>query len=200
MFTFNETDKAVQEFLNAIGVKYAFHYIGAAVSRDGGKDWEHDLFTVSFVAAGKEPMTTEYKTGIGHRLNHRTTKGGALNIMRFYAVTGRHLGAHREALGLASDASIYFPIAAKQAYNGHNPLPVQQYAPAPKAAGVLYSLLSDMSCGADTFEDFCANLGYDEDSRKAHDIYLACQKSGTQLRKVFTREQLEQLQELLQDY
>jgi hypothetical protein len=198
-FTFSDTDKAVQEFLNSIRVKYGFNYVGAAISKDNGKNWEHDLFTVSFGATGKELMTTEFKTGTGHRLDI-TKKGGAHNFMKFDAITGRNLGAHREALNIAANASIYFPILARQAYNGHNPLPVQQYVPAPTAASVLYCLLSDMQCGSDTFEGFCANLDYDEDSRKAHDTYLACQQSGTKLRKVFTREQLETLQELLQDY
>lgn len=194
-FSFNEADKAVQDYLNAQDVKYAFNYVGAVDS----KEWPHDLFSVSFVAAGKEPMTTEFKTGVGHRLD-RTKKGGPLNYMRFDPVNGRNLSAHREALGFPSNASVYFPIVAKKAYNGHGILPTDQYVPAPTAANVLYSLLSDMTCGSDTFEDFCASFGYDEDSRKAHDIYLACQKSGSKFRKVFTSEQIEQLQELLQDY
>lgn len=198
-FTFSETDKAVQEFLNSINVKYAFNYVGATFTQEGGKKWEHDLFSVSLGVAGKELMTTEFRTGTGHRLNP-TKKGGAHNYMKFDPITGRNLSAHREALNIAANASIYFPIAARQAYNGHNPLPTQQYVPAPTAASVLYSLLSDMNCGSYTFADFCGDLGYDEDSRKAHDIYLACQQNGAKLRKVFTGEQLEKLQELLQDY
>lgn len=53
----------------------------------------------------------------------------------------------------------------------------------PTAAAVLASLLSDAQCAADTFEDFCSNLGYDTDSRKALETYLACQATGTAMRR-----------------
>jgi hypothetical protein len=184
-FTFSDKDKSVQEFLNRNSIKYGFNYIGPVNS----KEWPHDLFHVSFIQTiglNKEPFTTDYKTGIGHRLD-RTKKGG------IDAVTGRHLSAHRESLAIASNAPIYFPVRREDQFPS-------LFVPAPTAASVLYGLISDMDCGANTFEDFCANLGYDEDSRKAHDTYLACQKIGTQLKKVFKREHIEALRELLQDY
>lgn len=39
---------------------------------------------------------------------------------------------------------------------------------APTVEGVLDCLLSDASLGENTFEDFCGELGYDTDSRKAY--------------------------------
>ena len=68
----------------------------------------------------------------------------------------------------------------------------------PQLADVLYSLVSDSQCANDTFADFCADLGYDTDSRKALETYLACQESGTKLRKLGLN--LAQLSELFQDY
>lgn len=179
-FNFSETAKAVQEYLNAINVKYGFNYIGAVDS----KEWAHDLFTVSFIATGKEPAVTEYKTGTGHRIEAKFGK--------FDLKTRAGIAAHRVALGVTGTRG----NPTQFSVNRSDTL----FVPAPTAASVLYSLLSDAQCGSDTFEDFCRNMGYDEDSRKAHETYLACQKSGTQLRKAFTREQLEKLQELLQDY
>lgn len=44
-----------------------------------------------------------------------------------------------------------------------------------------------------TFEDFCSDYGYDEDSRTAERIYFAAQKEYTQLARLFTPEQLEEL-------
>lgn len=44
-----------------------------------------------------------------------------------------------------------------------------------------------------TFEDFCSNYGYDEDSRTAERIYFAVQKEYTQLARLFTPEQMEEL-------
>lgn len=48
----------------------------------------------------------------------------------------------------------------------------------------------------DTFEDFCFNYGYDDDSITAQNIYNACLKQDRMLRKLFTKEQLEQLQDI----
>lgn len=181
-FTFSDTDKTVQGFLNSIGVKYAFNYVGAADS----KEWAHDLFTVSFAATGKAPITTEYKTGTGHRID--IAKKG-----KFTLTQSGEFKKHAELLG-ESITAVRFGVGANKGFG------FSLYVPAPTAASVLFSLLLDMHCGADTFADFCANCGYDEDSRKAHEIYLACQQSGAKLRKVFTSEQITHLQDLLQDY
>ena len=47
-----------------------------------------------------------------------------------------------------------------------------------------------------TFEDFCSDCGYDEDSRTAERIYFAAQKEYTQLARLFTPEQMEELAEI----
>lgn len=47
-----------------------------------------------------------------------------------------------------------------------------------------------------TFEDFCSELGYDEDSRRAERIYFAVQKEYSQLSKLFTEKQMEELAEI----
>ena len=47
-----------------------------------------------------------------------------------------------------------------------------------------------------TFEDFCSEYGYDEDSRTAEQIYFAVQKEYAQLTKLFTPEQMEELADI----
>ena len=37
-------------------------------------------------------------------------------------------------------------------------------------------MIDDAIAGLDSFEDFCSNFGYDEDSRQAERIYKACVK------------------------
>lgn len=50
---------------------------------------------------------------------------------------------------------------------------------------VLGCVLSDASSGeADSFAEFCAELGYDDDSRKAEKIYAACQQITKKLRQL----------------
>jgi len=47
-----------------------------------------------------------------------------------------------------------------------------------------------------TFENFCGDYGYDTDSRKAEKTYKAVVKEYEGLSKVFTAEQLEEMQEI----
>lgn len=71
---------------------------------------------------------------------------------------------------------------------------------APHAAGVLYGLLLDAMSADQGFSNWCADLGFDSDSIKAFNMYRACEDTAKRLRRVFTREQMEHIQELLQDY
>lgn len=47
-----------------------------------------------------------------------------------------------------------------------------------------------------TFEDFCSEFGYDEDSRTAEQIYIAVIKEYKDLTRIFTEEQMEELSEI----
>lgn len=70
----------------------------------------------------------------------------------------------------------------------------------PKNSDIMYSLLMDSEAGNYSFQDFCDNFGYSSDSIKDFSIYQECKKTSKNLRKVFTNEQLQQMQEALQDY
>jgi hypothetical protein len=48
----------------------------------------------------------------------------------------------------------------------------------------------------ETFEDFCDNFGYDTDSRKAEKVYRAVVREFEGMSRLFTEEELEQLQEI----
>ena len=47
-----------------------------------------------------------------------------------------------------------------------------------------------------TFEDFCSEFGYDEDSKTAERIYIAVTKEYKDLTRIFTEEQMEELREI----
>lgn len=55
----------------------------------------------------------------------------------------------------------------------------------------LNCLGSDALSGDDTFEGFCGNFGYDQDSRKAEKIYKACVKTYNKLLVVGGEELIE---------
>jgi len=63
---------------------------------------------------------------------------------------------------------------------------------------ILNSLVLDSQAGAESFDDFCSNFSYDEDSIKHNEIYRACQKNAKKV-KTFIKD-LEQASELFQDY
>ena len=58
----------------------------------------------------------------------------------------------------------------------------------PTVADILNALRSDAECASGTFRDFCDDLGYDEDSRKALAIYHECQKIADNLRRLLGHE------------
>ena len=61
----------------------------------------------------------------------------------------------------------------------------------------VYDVLACLTkCDPGTFEDFCSNYGYDEDSRTAKRVYFAVQKEYAQLARLFTPEQMEELAEI----
>lgn len=51
----------------------------------------------------------------------------------------------------------------------------------PHAHDVLACLLSDASCGRESFEDFCSNFGSDPDSRSAYTTWQTCQRINQEL-------------------
>ncbi len=69
----------------------------------------------------------------------------------------------------------------------------------PKAAEVVSSLISDAESGIYTFEDFCGNFGYDQDSRAAENVWKACVRSSKAFRK-FLGNSFSEVAEAAQDY
>lgn len=72
-------------------------------------------------------------------------------------------------------------------------LKAKKAAAAPTEYDILACITKD---DPGTFEGFCADFGYDEDSRTAERIYFACQREYKQLSRLFTSEQMEALAEI----
>jgi hypothetical protein len=70
----------------------------------------------------------------------------------------------------------------------------------PLTIDVMNSLMTDSQLGECDFRDFCDNLGYDVDSRKAFDCWQTCRKTREELHQLFTREEIQELTEFFQDY
>lgn len=64
----------------------------------------------------------------------------------------------------------------------------------PTAYDILACL--DIFSDGNSFEDFCSNYGYETDSRKALKTYKAVMEQTEDLKRVFSLEQLEELNEI----
>jgi hypothetical protein len=71
---------------------------------------------------------------------------------------------------------------------------------APTAAMVLHGLLMDATANDQSFNDWCDDGCYSNDSMKAFKVYQACCDTARQLRKIFNSAQITTLRELLEDY
>lgn len=67
----------------------------------------------------------------------------------------------------------------------------------PVLAGVLESLANDYDPNDLTFEEFCSEYGYDEDSHKAEMVYYALRKETQALDRLFGEEGMEELRDIL---
>lgn len=124
---------------------------------DSGQ-WPHFAWTVTL-----KGIAIDYKLGIGHS-----------KVARIRPNTGYMRIDHRQI-----KPTIIHQIKKAGIYGTES-----LYIKKPKYRDVIYSLALDAQCGSDTFEDFCSNLGYDTDSRKALETYLECQTAVQKLRKL----------------
>ena len=63
-----------------------------------------------------------------------------------------------------------------------------------------YCALSDGISSRDSFENFCGEFGYDEDSRTAERIYKACEKTLKKVERVFSCDLYDLINEIADTY
>lgn len=71
---------------------------------------------------------------------------------------------------------------------------------APTIDEIVYSLNMDAQIGRESFEDYCSNFGTNQDSIKEYKIWESCKEAVKQLEKLFTKEQINQFDEIFEDY
>ena len=70
----------------------------------------------------------------------------------------------------------------------------------PKVSDVLYSLTMDAYALEVSFSDWCAEYGYNEDSRKDLALYKKCVATSEKLYSLFSDEEIENFKQLLEEY
>ena len=125
-----------------------------------------------------EGQDFEYSCGVGHRVAKMELRSCKDEFNRVYNKNPRK-----------NKANLLMYSDELKAVSKPKPLNIDN---------VLYSLILDSQAGSESFDDFCDNFGYDNDSIKANEIYRACRKNTKKVR-TFLKD-LEQAGELFQDY
>lgn len=153
----NNKDKGHSEVLNK-----QFEYNTIHVELNLSDDlWQYDEWII--IINGEH---FKYSTGIGHRKVKQPAS--------FYKVDFEYYTTTRFEQTKENMLEVNKKLAACSV-----PVP-------PQIDDVLYSIISDASTvlNTETFEEWCDELCYDEDSRKAMDIYMACQKQVKKARQL----------------
>lgn len=190
MTHYNEIDFAVATFLKGT-VKFEAKLIREAMVNKS-EEWKDtsDYFVCSF-QSGSNFESFDFYTGVGLRINSKPKSLG--NHAKYVIKRAETVEA-----GITSEYTMY--MAKDVRINTTHLAATKQWITPPSPAIVLHSLLMDARVGEESFDDFCDNLGYDNDSVSALNVYQECSKTTKRIKKLFTTEQIKQLEELLQDY
>lgn len=124
--------------------------------------------------------TFEYFTGVGNReLGPRVKKEG----------TTKWYDAARGAYAFTTKDAVEKNFLVLKRIRKNNKWEVV----GPSVGDVIYSLMSDAEAMITTFDDWCSNFGADNDSLKALNTYIECQRNGTKLVRVIGYKLLEEL-------
>lgn len=171
-----ETQNRIEQ-LSALGFRLECGPPSGQVDNSGEKAWPHIAYTVTLFHDSKKLLVTDYKLGIGHV---------EIRAVKFNFGTCGLLTTDEDSMARAwqrnphasfKDKQLQAEVAAKLA---------RQQNVSPNLADVLHSLLLDGEAffNGETFEEWASNFGYDTDSRKAEEIFKACDLIGRQLNKV----------------
>lgn len=123
-------------------------------------------------------------------------------ILSAMGVTMRAMRAERPDASEWGEAASHWRVTLKRngkSYSTHYSMGAALTG-SPELCDVLYCLISDAESAGESFDDWCANFGYDTDSRKAERTWKACKRVAASLSRLFTNNELDALRELFADY
>lgn len=132
-------------------------------------------------------------------MTENTTLSNTLDAMGVILKVGRQLD-HREGWGRGSRYFIVYVCRDEKPAIQVTYSMGSAYTEDPTREDVLHSILQVSMYGWESFDSFCAELGYDEDSRKAYAAWDECVRLDGYISAMFTPSELETLSELFQDY
>lgn len=167
----NEYTKQANEFLKKANATIKIDFVGLAINKEWKEKDKRNLYEIT-LSSPNGSMVFDFWDSI-----HNTE----IRQMSLDAYAEKRYNCRFDSLNYSEKVKAQRELKEKKA------------AAQPTAYDVL-ACMTKYDPG--TFEDFCFEFGYDEDSRTAERIYFAVQKEYTQLTKIFTSEQLEEMREI----
>lgn len=167
----NEYTKQATEFLKKANATIKIEFVGLAVNKDWKEKNKRNLYEITLSTPGGS-MVFDFWDSI------RNTEIKQMNIE---AYAEKRYKRRFDSLSYSEKVQAQKELKEKKA------------AAQPNAYDVL-ACMTKYDPG--TFENFCSEFGYNEDSRTAERIYFAVQKEYSELARIFTPEQLEEIQEI----
>lgn len=167
----NEYIKQATEFLQKTHAEMKIEYVGLAVNKEWKEKEKRCLYEITLTSP-RGSMVFDFWDNI-----HNT---------KIKKMTFEEYSEKRYKIPYSDLTGKEISIARKE-------LMEKKKAAAPSVYDVL-ACLTKYDPG--TFEDFCSDYGYDEDSRTAERVYFAVQKEYAQLARLFTADQMEELAEI----
>lgn len=159
------------DFLQSTNTEMKVEFIENGVHFDGDKD-TRDIYKVTFKRGNRS-----FSLRFGQSITNSTKYVDKANTGREYTLSGG---------------------ALKGGYKVVNPTYLEEYCRkvkgTPPTAYDVLACLQKYDVG--TFDDFCSEFGYDEDSRSAKKTYKAVVKEYDNVCKLWADEEIEQLQEI----
>lgn len=167
----NEYTKQAQDFLQKANATISIDLVGLAINKEWKETAPRNLYNVTLTSP-KGSMTFDFWDSL-----HNTE----ISRMTLDEYTAKRYRCKADALRYSERVTASRELKQKKE----------------EARPTVYDVLACMTkYDPGTFEDFCNEFGYDEDSRTAERIYFAVQKEYSQLSRLFSADQMEELAEI----
>ena len=187
----SEYDIQAEKFCKDTSIEIDKEYMGHT-KRLYGQIAPTAEFKITISRINKSPMVFAYNDSVGESYWALDIKGWLLDRRQ-----GRSTLSRKVMLGdcysAASRLKGYKEVMAKGGGTIQEAVTITQRVPQLSDYDAL-SCLSYCYCGC--FEDFCSDFGYDTDSRRDVDIWLAVQKESADLARLFNEKELELLHDI----
>lgn len=167
----NEYTKQALDFLDKAKASIKIEFSGVAINKEWKEKGKRNLYNVT-ITTPLGSMNFDFWDSIYNT---------EISVMNLEEYAKKRFKCQYEYLTYADKVKVRKELKEKKA------------AAIPSAYDVLACLIK---YDPGTFEEFCCEFGYNEDSRTAERIYVAVIKEYKQLERIFTAEQIEELREI----